>query len=138
MNKMTLNNVPESLTDLLSDEARAFAYLATIMPDGSPQVTPVWFNTDGKHLLFNSAKGRVKDRNMRSRPQIAVVIHLQENPLRYIQLRGEIVEIGEDGAREHINMLSLKYTGNPEFKIQDPDQIRVMYKLLPRSIQVSG
>lgn len=135
---MTLKNVPESHVDLLSDKVRAFAYLTTTMPDGSPQVTPVWFNTDGEHLLFNSAKGRVKDRNIRSRPQIAVVIHKQENPLHYIQFRGEIVEIGEEGAREHIDMLSLKYTGNPEFKIQDPDQIRVMYKLLPRSIQVSG
>jgi PPOX class probable F420-dependent enzyme len=135
---MTLKNVPESHTDLLSDEVRAFAYLATTMPDGSPQLTPVWFNTDGEHLLLNSAKGRVKDRNMRSRPQVAVVIHLQANPLRYIQLRGVVVDFIEDGAREHINRLSFKYTGNPEFTIHDPDEIRVIYKLLPQSIQVMG
>ena len=135
---MTLKNVPESHLDLISDDVRAYAYLATTMQDGSPQVTPVWFNTDGEYLLLNSAKGRVKDKNMRSRPQIAVAVHLQENPLRYIQFRGEIVDFVEEGAREHINLLSLKYTGNPEFKIHDPDQIRVTYKLLPKSIQVMG
>ena len=135
---MTLKNVPESHMDLLSDDIRAFAYLATTMPDGSPQLTPVWFNTDGEHLLLNSAKGRVKDRNMRSRPQIAVVIHLQDNPLHYIQLRGEIVDFVEQGARKHINELSFKYTGNAEFKIHDPKQVRVMYKLKPKSIKVSG
>jgi PPOX class probable F420-dependent enzyme len=135
---MTLKNVPESHANLLNDEVRAYAYLATIMPDGSPQLTPIWFNTDGEHLLFNSARGRVKDRNMRSRPQVAVVIHLQDNPLHYIQVRGAIVDFIEEGAREHINKLSLKYTGNPEFRIHDPDEIRVTYKLLPKSIQVMG
>ncbi len=135
---MSLKNIPESHIDLISDEIRSFAYLATSMPDGTPQVTPVWFNTDGEHILLNSVKGRIKDRNMRARPQIAVALHSQDNPYHYIQLRGMIVEITEDGARQHINDLSYKYTGNPEWKLNNPDEIRVTYRLLPEKIQVMG
>ena len=135
---MTVKNIPESHIDLISDEVRSYAYLATSMPDGSPQVTPVWFNTDGENVLLNSVKGRVKDRNMRARPQIAMAIHLQGQPYRYLQLRGKIVEITEDGARQHINTLSQKYRGNPDYKLNDPNEIRVIYKLLPESIQVMG
>lgn len=135
---MTVKNIPESHLDLISAEVRSYAYLATSMPDGSPQITPVWFNTDGENILLNSVKGRVKDRNMRARPQIAVAIHLQGQPYRYLQLRGKIVEITEDGARQHINTLSQKYRGNPDYKLNDPNEIRVIYKLLPESIQVMG
>jgi len=135
---MSLKKIPESHTDLISEEIRSYAYLATSMPDGTPQVTPVWFNTDGEYLLFNSARGRVKDRNMRARPHIAVAVHSQDEPYRYVQFRGEIVEITEEGARQHINDLSLKYTGNPDYELNDPDEIRVIYKLLPVSIQVMG
>ena len=80
-----LKEVPENFLDLLADETRAFAYLATVMKDGSPQVTPVWFNTDGEYILVNSAKGRVKDRNMRKRPQVALAIADPKNPYRYMQ-----------------------------------------------------
>lgn len=135
---MKLSDLPQAFRDMLSDESRAYAYLATIMEDGSPQLTPVWFNTDGKHILFNSTRGRVKDRNMRSRANIAVVIHDQQNPYRYIQLRGPVVEITEEGARQHINQLSEKFTGNPEYTLNDPDEIRVTYKMLPVNIQYMG
>ncbi len=131
-------NIPTSHVDLITDDVLSFAYLATIMPDGSPQLTPVWFNTDGEHILINSAKGRVKDRNMRANPQVAVVIHLQDQPYRYIQIRGRVAEITEEGARQHINELAEKYTGNPYFQLNTPDEIRVTYKILPDSIQVSG
>jgi PPOX class probable F420-dependent enzyme len=135
---MSLKNVPESHRDLIEDEVRAFAYLATSLPDGTPQVTPVWFNTDGEHVLLNSVKGRIKDRNMRARPHIAVAVHLQDKPYHYMQVRGRIVEITEEGARQHINDLSYKYTGNPVWKLNNPDEIRVTYKLLPEKIQVMG
>ena len=123
-----MKNIPESFQDLFLDEAKAFLFLATTMEDGSPQVTPVWFDTDGEYLLINSAKGRVKDRNMRARPRIAVAIMDPQDPYRYIQLRGEVIEITEAGAREHINSLSKKYTGNDEFSVQ-PGETRLIYKI---------
>ena len=135
---MSIKEIPDSHADLISDDVQAYAYLATSMPDGSPQVTPVWFNTDGEHILINSAKGRVKDRNMRSRPAVAVVLHKNDQPYRYVQIRGQIVEITENGARQHINDLSLKYQGDSEYTLNDPNEIRVIYKLLPQSIQVMG
>ena len=121
-----MKNVPEKYQDLFADEMKSFLFLATIMPDGSPQVTPVWFNTDGEYILINSAKGRVKDRNMRARPDVAVAIMDPKDPYRYIQLRGRVIEVREEGAREHINQLSAKYTGRTDFSGPN-DETRVMY-----------
>ena len=90
--------VPEELQDLLTDKKKAYVYLATLMSDGSPQVTPVWFNTDGEHILINSAVGRVKDRNMRAHPNIALCITDPADPYRYIQIRGKVVEYTTEGA----------------------------------------
>jgi PPOX class probable F420-dependent enzyme len=121
--------IDPTLLDLLADETKSFAFLGTIMPDGSPQVTPVWFNTDGEHILINSAKGRVKDRNMRARPAVAMTIMDMDNPYRYLQIRGQVVEITEKGAVEHINSLSAKYFGRP-FSLT-AGEIRVIYKIKP-------
>ena len=122
-------NIPENYLDLIKDETRAYLYLATIMPDGTPQVTPIWFNADGTHILINSAKGRVKDRNMRARPKVALVIQDPTTPYRYLQIRGRVVEITEKGGDEHINALSLKYDGKPWKKT--PGQVRVTYRIFP-------
>ncbi|PWH11718.1 MAG: PPOX class F420-dependent oxidoreductase [Anaerolineae bacterium] len=127
-----MKNIPEKYHDLLKDETRAFLFLATIMPDGSPQVTPIWFNHDGEHILINSAKGRVKDRNMRARPQVAMVIQDPNNPYRYLQIRGRVLEISEEGGLQHINTLALKYTGRPWQT--NPGEIRVIYKIRPEKI----
>lgn len=123
---------PASHRDLLLDETRAFAFLATLMADGSPQLTPLWFNTDGEHILINSAKGRIKDRNMRARPQVAILITDPKDPYRYAQIRGRVVEVVEEGALEHINALSLKYRQHAWTPIEG--QTRVMYKVLPERI----
>ncbi len=123
-----MNSIPQNFQDLLTDEAKAFLFLATTMADSSPQVTPVWFNHDGEYLLINSAKGRAKDRNMRARPRVAAAIMDPANPYRYIQLRGRVVEITEQNAREHINALSQKYTGNPVYP-GPADETRVTYKI---------
>lgn len=122
-------NIPIEYQDLLKDERRAFLYLATIMPDGSPQVTPVWFNTDGKHILINTAEGRVKDRNMRARPNVAMLIQDPRNPYRYLQIRGRIAARVTEGAEEHISALSMKYDGRPW--TPQPNQRRVIYKIEP-------
>lgn len=123
-----MKKIPEKFQDLFTDEAQAFLFLATIMDDGSPQVTPVWFNMDGEYLLINSAKGRTKDRNMRARPRVAVAIMDPKDPYRYIQLRGNVVKITEEGARDHINALAKKYTDADVFP-GPPDETRVIYKI---------
>ena len=130
-----LSAIPKEFHDLLWDETRAFAYLATLMPDNSPQLTPVWFNVDEKHVLINTARGRVKEKNMRARPRVALLIQDPRRPLRYIQVRGRVVEIIEEGAFEHINYLSHKYDGKDFPK--RPGQVRVIYKILPEHVQVN-
>jgi PPOX class probable F420-dependent enzyme len=133
-----MNNVPASHQDLLTDEKKALAYLATIMKDGSPQVTPVWFNTDGTRILINTAEGRVKDRNMRARPQVAVCIADPGNLYRYLQIRGRITEVTAQGADDHINALSKKYTGNPQYQSRRQGENRVTYKITPEKVDAHG
>jgi PPOX class probable F420-dependent enzyme len=123
-----MTKIPVAYQDLLDESTRAFAFLATIMADGTPQVTPVWFSTEDDVILINSVKGRTKDRNMRARPNIALVIIDPNDPYRYIQIRGKVVEISEIGGREHINMLSKKYTGAEIFP-GPKDEIRFIYKI---------
>lgn len=131
-----MKNFPESHADLLNDKTKAFAFLATVMEDGSPQVTPVWFNTDGECIYINSAVGRVKDKNMRKNPQVALAIADPDDPYRYVQVRGRVVEITQDGAEEHIHELSRKYTGR-NYEIPSGQQ-RVKYKILPNHVFTQG
>jgi PPOX class probable F420-dependent enzyme len=128
--------MPDSHLDLIKEETKAFGFLATLMKGGSPQLTPVWFNTDGTHILINSAKGRVKDRNMRRDQRVAFVISDPNDPYRYIQIRGKVVEITTEGAREHIDKLSKKYTGRDKYTFGSADEIRVTYKILPEKVSV--
>jgi PPOX class probable F420-dependent enzyme len=121
-------NIPISHQEYLKDDAKAFAVLATVMEDGSPQATPVWFNWDGENVYINTAEGRVKDRNMRERAHVALAILDPMNPYRYIHLRGTAEELTEEDAREHINVLSKKYTGNPNYQ-GNPGEVRVLYRL---------
>ena len=121
--------LPEKYQDLFEPETKAFLFLATIMPDGSPQVTPVWFDHDGEHILINTNEGRVKDKNMKARPEVAMVIQDPSTPYRYLQIRGEVVEIIREGAEEHINQLSLRYDNKP-FNHRK-GQKRIIYKIKP-------
>jgi PPOX class probable F420-dependent enzyme len=133
-----MNKIPESHLDLLADEKRAFAFLGTLMTDGRPQVTPVWFNTSENLILINSAKGRVKDKNMRARPNVTLCISDPTNPYRYLQISGQVVEITEAGADAHIDALSNKYTGNPRYQNRQPGMIRVIYKIEPEKVDPHG
>jgi PPOX class probable F420-dependent enzyme len=122
-------NFPAEFLDLLQDEAKAFLYLATIMPDDSPQVTPVWFSADSEYILINTAEGRIKDRNMKARPKVALTIQDPKNPYRYLGLRGEVVSHTREGADDHINALSFKYMGTA-YKIP-PGQKRIIFRIRP-------
>lgn len=127
--------IPVSHQDLLADEAETFASLATTMPDGSPQLTPVWFDLDDGRIRINTSKGRVKEANMRERPQVAFMVVDPKNPYRYIQIRGHILDRTEDGAAEHIHQLADKYTGEREFRDYKQTD-RVMYIIEPDSVDV--
>lgn len=129
-----MNWISETYLDLLKDETKAFGCLATLMKDGSPQLTPIWFNTDGKHIIINTSRGTVKERNIRRDRRVAFVIADPKNPYRYIQIRGNVVEILTDGAREHINALAKKYTGADQYAGLSSAEVRVMIKILPKSV----
>jgi PPOX class probable F420-dependent enzyme len=122
--------IPEKYLDLFKKPA--FANLATIMPDGRPQVTPVWVDYDGKYVRVNSALGRVKDRNMRRDPRVSLSIQDPDNPYRYLEIRGKVEEITQNGADDHINKLSQKYLGKPEYPYRRPGEVRVVYKIAPQ------
>src|SRR6202142_827386 len=125
--------IPDTHQDLLNEETAAYAYLSTLMTDGSPQLTPLWFNTEGEFILINSAKGRIKDINMRARPQVAILITDPKDPFyRYLQIRGRVVDIIQEGGEDHINILSLKYDHKPWQTV--PRQIRVIYKIMPEKV----
>jgi PPOX class probable F420-dependent enzyme len=130
--------IPDTHLDLFADETRAFAFLATTMSDGSPQVTPVWFNIDGDDIMLNSAQGRVKDRNMRERPQIALSIVDPSNPYRYISIRGRVVEMTTEGGWTHIDRLAKKYTGAEHFTPNSEDEVRVIYRVRLERVHASG
>jgi len=129
-----MNAIPETHRDLLTDEKKAFAYLATVMKDSSPQVTPVWFDTDGKYILVNSAVGRLKDKNIRARPQVTLCIADPADPYRYLQIRGKVIEVTLAGAEEHIDRLAFKYKGVPKYPYRKADERRVTYKILPEKV----
>ena len=129
-------NIPEKFRDLLTK--KAFANLATIMQDGSPQVTPVWFDFDGAHLRINSAKGRVKDKNMRRNRRVALAIQDPENPYRYLGVRGTVEEITETGADAHIDSLAKKYLGQDRYPYRQPGEVRVIYRIRPDRVSTMG
>ncbi|MBN2084552.1 MAG: PPOX class F420-dependent oxidoreductase [Anaerolineales bacterium] len=129
--------IPKGFDDLLSQERRAFAYLALVLSDGTPQVTPVWFEWDGGLIVINTARGRVKDKVMRRRPVVAMVIADPANPYRYLQLKGPVVFETEEGAYEQICELQQKYHGDRNYP-KRPGEMRVIYKIKPEKMQARG
>ncbi len=116
-------------------QKKAFAHLATIGPDGAPQVTPVWVDYDGTYVRFNTAKGRVKQRNLARNPKVALAVQDPDNPYRYVQVRGRIADATEQGADAHIDALAKKYLGQDTYPYRRPGEVRVTYRILPERIQ---
>jgi PPOX class probable F420-dependent enzyme len=122
-------NFPDEFLDLFNQDSKAWLFLATLMPDGSPQVTPVWFDTDGEYVLVNTNEGRVKDRNMKTRPSVAMTLQDPNDFYRYLGMRGEVVSYTREGADEHINKLSVKYDNKP-WNYRE-GQRRIIFKIKP-------
>ena len=108
------------------------------MQDGSPQVTPVWFDFDGTHVRINTAKGRVKDKNMRQNRQVALAIQDPENPYRYLAVRGRVEDITETGADAHIDSLAKKYLGQDRYPYRKAGEVRVIYRIRPDRVSTMG
>lgn len=126
--------IPDGFLDLFGTK-KAFAHLATIMPDGSPQVTPVWFDYVGGKIRVNTAKGRVKARNMAEGARVALSILDPDNAYRYVQVRGTVTRVTEDGAVAHIDGLAKKYMGKDVYPYHRPQDVRVLYEIEPGSVQ---
>jgi PPOX class probable F420-dependent enzyme len=130
-------NIPDDYRDLL-EQKKAFANLATVMADGSPQVTPVWFDFTGGLIRVNTAKGRVKSRTLKPGAPVALAIMDPDNPYRYVQIRGRVRRATEQGADAHIDSLAKKYLGNDSYPFRQPGEVRVMYEIEPISAAGMG
>lgn len=128
--------IPENYRDLF--EKKAFAHLATVSAAGAPQSTPVWVDFDGTHVRFNTARGRIKDKNLTANPRVALSILDPENPYRYIQVRGRVAEMTEQGADAHIDALAKKYLGQDTYPFRRPGEVRMVVKITPERVQTMG
>jgi PPOX class probable F420-dependent enzyme len=129
---MAKTDIPNSHVDLF--KKKAFASLATLMPDGQPQVTPVWVDFDGQHVVINTAEGRQKDKNLQRDGRVAMSIMDPDNPYRYLEVRGRVVERTRDGADQHIDAMAGKYLGKDTYPFRRPGEVRVLYKVKPEHI----
>ncbi|MGR6319892.1 PPOX class F420-dependent oxidoreductase [Micromonospora soli] len=129
-------DLPENLIALL--RAPSICFITTLMPDGSPQITETWVDTDGKHIIINTVQGFQKVRNVARDPRVAVAIADPENPSRYIAVRGRVLDLTEHGATEHIDQLSQKYLGRPYPWFGGRDQTRVIMKIEAERISSPG
>jgi len=128
--------IPEQYRDLFNK--RAFASLATMMPNGTVQVTPVWVDAENGNVIFNSARGRVKDKNVRRDPRVTLTLIDPDNPYRYLEVRGRVVDITEKGAAQHIDKLAKKYLGVDKYPYAKPGEVRVLYRVKPEKVLVHG
>jgi len=119
-------------------DKKTFAHLATVGRDGWPQVTPVWVDYDGTHIRVNTARGRVKDRNLQRDPRVSLSAQDPDNPYRYVQIRGRVVEMTEQGADAHIDALAKKYIGQDRYPWKRPGEVRVIVKIAPERAQGMG
>ena len=129
--------IPASHADLLK-EKKAFANLATLNADGSPQVTPVWVDFDGTHVLVNTAKGRVKAKNLEREKRVALSIADPENPYRYLGIQGRVTEMTESGGDAHIDKMAKKYMGKDTYPFRTPGEVRVIVKISPDKVHTNG
>lgn len=125
---------------MLSDEQKQFfrkpnfGHLATLEPDGSPQVTPVWIDVDDEFILINTAKGRKKVRNVERDPRVSVEVVEQANPYSMLSVKGKVVGITSEGADDHIDAMAKKYLGKDSYPFRQPGEERLIMKIQPEKV----
>ncbi|MGO9056480.1 MAG: PPOX class F420-dependent oxidoreductase [Candidatus Binataceae bacterium] len=129
--------IPDQYKDLLTEKV-AFANLATLMPDGSPQVTPVWFEFKDGMIRINTAQGRRKVRNLDANPKLAMAILDPTNPYRYLQIRGHVIRRTQEGADAHIDALAKRYLNQDKYPLRTPGEVRVIYEIAIDSCHGNG
>jgi PPOX class probable F420-dependent enzyme len=128
--------IPEKYRDLLTN--KHIAHLATVNPDGSPQISPIWidYNEEEEFVMFNTARGRIKERNILNNNQVALSIRDNNDPYRYLLIQGKVVDINENGAANHIGQLGMRYM-NKEFPVA-PGDTRIIVSIKPHKVVVNG
>jgi len=125
---------------VLSDEQKEFfrkpnfGHLATLEPDGYPQVTPVWIDVDDEHILINTAKGRKKVRNIERDPRVSVEVVEQENPYSMLSVKGKVVGMTTDGADDHIDAMAKKYLGQDSYPFRKEGEVRIILRIDPEKV----
>jgi PPOX class probable F420-dependent enzyme len=128
--------LPDSYKDLF--QKRAFGSFTTLMPDGSPQTTPVWVDFEDGKVIVNTALGRQKDKNVRHDPRVAVTLIDPENPYRYLEIRGRVAEVTQNGAEKHIDKMAKKYLDKDKYPFARPGEQRVLIKITPERFNTMG
>ena len=129
-------SIPENYLDLF--QKKAFGSFTTLFPDGSPQTTPVWVDYEGGKVIVNTALGRVKDKNVRRDPRVAITLIDPDNPYRYLEVRGKVAEITEKGASAHIDKMAKKYLDKDKYPFAEPGEQRVLIKIDPERVSPHG
>lgn len=133
---MSKSAIPDVFLDLFTK--KALAHLATLMPSGEPQVTPVWIDYEGGQVVFNTAAGRQKDKNLQRDGRVSLSITDPDNPYRYLEVRGRVSERTTDGADAHIDKMTKKYINQDSYPFRQPGEVRVIYKITPQHITSMG
>jgi PPOX class probable F420-dependent enzyme len=128
--------IPETFLDLF--KKKTLAHLATLMPTGEPQVTPVWIDYDGQQAVFNTAVGRQKDKNLQRDGRVSLSIADPDNPYRYLEVRGRVSERTLSGADAHIDKMAKKYLDKDKYPFRQPGEVRVIFKITPEHITSMG
>jgi len=129
-------DLPDELITLLRQASTC--YIATTMPDGSPQLTQTWVDTDGEHVVINTVRGYQKDKNIQRDKRVAVSVNSVENPTRYFAVRGTVIDVSSEGAVEHIEALSQRYTGQPYPWYGGRDQQRIILTIAADRVHTMG
>lgn len=132
MSNGTTNQITEPIAKLLQD--KSFAFLSTLMSDGSPQVTPTWVDVEDNVILINTAERRIKHKNISRDPRVAISVTDRNNPYNMVSIRGKVVEQTNQGADEHIDKLAKKYLGVDRYPMRSPNEKRIILKIKPEKI----
>lgn len=124
--------IPDEFLDLF--KKKALAHLATLMPGGEPQVTPVWVDYDGERVVFNTAMGVQKDKNLQRDGRVSLSIADPDNPFRYLEVRGNVTDRTLEGADEHLDLMAKKYMGLDKYPFRQPGEVIVLFKITPEHV----